>query len=116
MNISYTLVGANSLPYSTPKEIIAAAKKNPGCIKLANAGVGTGQHVVGAAFQAITGTKMLEVPYRGSSLAFPICSSGRVDLFFDSTPARCLTSNRAKPRALPSWRPSVIPIRPICPP
>ena len=30
---------------------------------------------------------MLDVPYRGSSLAFPDLLSGRVDLFFDSTPA-----------------------------
>ena len=87
LNISYTLVGSPNLPYKTPKEIIAAAKANPGTITLANAGVGTGQHVVGAAFQSITGVKMLEVPYRGSSLAFPDLLSGRVNLFFDSTPA-----------------------------
>ena len=87
LNISYTLVGSNSLPYSTAKEVVEAAKKNPGGLKVANAGVGTGQHVVGAAFQSITGTKMLEVPYRGSSLAFPDLLAGRVDLFFDSTPA-----------------------------
>ena len=87
LNISYTLIASPSFPHKTAKDIIAAAKANPGSIKLANAGVGTGQHVVGAAFQAITGTKMLEVPYRGSSLAFPDLLSGRVDLFFDSTPA-----------------------------
>ena len=87
LNISYTLVGSPNLPYKSAKEIVEAAKKNPGSIKLANAGVGTGQHVVGAAFQSITGTKFLEVPYRGSSLAFPDLLSGRVDLFFDSTPA-----------------------------
>jgi tripartite-type tricarboxylate transporter receptor subunit TctC len=87
VNISYTLVGAPNLPYRTPAEIVAAAKASPGTIKLANAGTGTGQHVVGAAFQAITGAKMLEVPYRGSSLAFPDVLAGRVDLFFDSTPA-----------------------------
>src|SRR4029079_4392934 len=87
MNFSYTLVGANSLPYSTPKEIVEAAKKNPGAVQLATARVRPGQHVVGAAFQAITGTKMLDVPYRGSSLAFPDLLSGRVDLFFDYTPA-----------------------------
>jgi tripartite-type tricarboxylate transporter receptor subunit TctC len=87
MNISYTLAGNKDVPYSTPKELIEAAKKNPGSIKVANAGVGTGQHVVGAAFQAITGTKLLEVPYRGSSLAYPDVLGGRVDLFFDSTPA-----------------------------
>jgi tripartite-type tricarboxylate transporter receptor subunit TctC len=87
LNISYTLVGSNSLPYATPKDIIAAAKQKPGALKLANAGVGTGQHIVGAAFQSITGTKFLEVAYRGSSLAFPDLLAGRVDLFFDSTPA-----------------------------
>ncbi len=87
LNISYTLVGSPNLPFSTPKQIVDAAKANPGGIKLANAGVGTGQHVMGAAFQVVTGTKMLDVPYRGSSLAFPDLLSGRVDLFFDSTPA-----------------------------
>jgi tripartite-type tricarboxylate transporter receptor subunit TctC len=87
LNISYTLVGSKTLPYATAQDIVAAAKKNPGGLKVANAGIGTGQHVVGAAFQAITGTKMLEVPYRGSSLAFPDLLAGRVDLFFDSTPA-----------------------------
>ena len=83
LNISYTLVGSNSLPYATPKEIIAAARKNPGALKLANAGVGTGQHIVGAAFQAMNGIKFLEVAYRGSSLAFPDLLGGRVDLFFE---------------------------------
>lgn len=86
-NISYTLVASKNVPYSTVKEIIEAAKKNPGGLKVANAGVGTGQQVVAAAFQAITGTKFLEVPYRGSSLAFTDLLPGRVDLFFDSTPA-----------------------------
>jgi tripartite-type tricarboxylate transporter receptor subunit TctC len=87
LNISYTLVAAPNLPYRTAGEIVAAAKASPGTIKLANAGIGTGQHVVGAAFQSITGTSMLEVPYRGSSPAFPDVLAGRVDLFFDSTPA-----------------------------
>jgi tripartite-type tricarboxylate transporter receptor subunit TctC len=86
-NISYTLVGRKDLPYATPKEIIAAAKKSPGELKLANAGTGTGQHIVGAAFMKLTDTKLLEVPYRGSAAAFPDLLGGRVDLFFDSTPA-----------------------------
>src|SRR5262245_8767083 len=86
-NISYTLVGYKNLPYSTPKEVIAAAKANPGALKLANAGTGTGQHILGAAFMRFTGTKFLEVPYRGSAAAFPDLLAGRVDLFVDSTPA-----------------------------
>jgi tripartite-type tricarboxylate transporter receptor subunit TctC len=75
-----------ALVFSTPKEVIAAAKKDPGGLKLANAGTGTGQHILGAAFMKLTGTKFLEVPYRGSSAAFPDLLAGRVDLFVDSTP------------------------------
>jgi tripartite-type tricarboxylate transporter receptor subunit TctC len=86
-NISYTLVGGKDLPYATPKEIIAAARKDPGGLKVANVGIGSGQHIFGAAFQKITGTKLLEVSYRGSAAAFPDVLAGRVDLFFDSTPA-----------------------------
>jgi tripartite-type tricarboxylate transporter receptor subunit TctC len=86
-NISYTLVGHKDLPYSSPQDVIAAAKANPGGLKLANAGTGTGQHIMGAAFMKLTGTKFLEVPYRGSAAAFPDLLAGRVDLFVDSTPA-----------------------------
>jgi tripartite-type tricarboxylate transporter receptor subunit TctC len=98
MGISYTLVAHKDLPYATPKEIIEAARKNPGAMKLANAGVGTGQHIVAAAFMKFTGTNFLEVPYKGSAAAYPDLLSGRVDLFFDSTPAALpyVTSGQAK--------------------
>src|SRR5262245_57598489 len=76
-----------SSPYVSPKEIVAAAKKSPGKLTFATIGVGSGQHIVGAAFMKITGTQLLDVPYRGPALAYPDVLSGRVDLFFDSTPS-----------------------------
>jgi tripartite-type tricarboxylate transporter receptor subunit TctC len=82
--ISYILVGNKDLPYSTPKELIDAAKKSPESIRLAHAGLGTGQHLVGAAFMRYAGIKMLEVAYRGSSVLYPDLLAGRVDLYFDS--------------------------------
>ena len=51
-----------------------AAAANPGALKLANAGTGTGQHILGAAFMRFTGASSAEVPYRGSAAAFLICS------------------------------------------
>ncbi|MFL6935721.1 MAG: Bug family tripartite tricarboxylate transporter substrate binding protein [Xanthobacteraceae bacterium] len=86
-NISYTLVGSKDLPYSTAREIVAAARQNPDRLKIANVGIGSGQHIFGAVFQKLTGTKLLEVSYRGSAAAFPDVLAGRVDLFLDSTPA-----------------------------
>ncbi|MFL5097374.1 MAG: Bug family tripartite tricarboxylate transporter substrate binding protein [Xanthobacteraceae bacterium] len=86
-NISYTLVGSKDLPYSTAREIVAAARQNPDRLNIANVGIGSGQHIFGAVFQKLTGTKLLEVSYRGSAAAFPDVLAGRVDLFLDSTPA-----------------------------
>jgi tripartite-type tricarboxylate transporter receptor subunit TctC len=86
-NISYTLVASNDLPYGTPKEIIAAARRAPDSLNVANVGNGSGQHIFGAAFQKMTGTKLVEVSYRGSAAAFPDVIAGRINLFFDSTPA-----------------------------
>ena len=41
-NISYTLVGHKDLPYSSPQDVIAAAKANPGGLKLAMPGPAPG--------------------------------------------------------------------------
>ena len=86
-NLSYSLVGSKQSPYATPKQVIDAAKANPGKLTLANAGRGTGQHILGAAFMKVTATQMLEVPYRGSTAVYPDLLSGRVDLFVDLTTA-----------------------------
>src|SRR6478752_59934 len=46
----YVMVGRKDLPQTTLPDIVAAAKANPGSISVATAGVGTGQHLVAAAF------------------------------------------------------------------
>jgi tripartite-type tricarboxylate transporter receptor subunit TctC len=84
---SYMLMASKSMPYASAKELIEAAKGKPDSLSVANAGVGTGQHLAAVAFQKFTGTKFVEVPYRGSALVYPDLLSGRVDLFFDSTAA-----------------------------
>lgn len=86
-NVSYSLVGSKHLPYANVRQIVEAAKASPGKITLANAGRGTGQHILGVAFQRASGTQMLEVSYRGSSAVYPDLLSGRVDLFVDTTTA-----------------------------
>jgi len=85
--LCYILVGSKELPQKTTAEIVTAAKQKPSSISLANAGTGTGQHLMGVAFQKYAGIKFLEVPYRGASAVYPDLLSGRVDLFFDSATA-----------------------------
>jgi len=80
----YILVGRKDLPYSTLTEVIEAAKKEPNKLSMANAGVGTGQHLVAAALMQATGAKFLDVPYKGAQAAYPDILAGRVDFFIDS--------------------------------
>ncbi len=83
--LSYIAVGSNTLPFTSVKDIIAAAKAKPGSINLATAGVGTGQQLTAVAFMKATDTKFIEVPYKGATAVYPDLIAGRVDLFFDST-------------------------------
>ena len=83
----YVMVGRKDLPQAKLADIVAAAKANPGSITVATAGVGTGQHLVAAAFMKAAGVKLQEVPYKGSPPAFTDLLAGRIDLFFDSMAA-----------------------------
>ena len=83
----YVMVGRKDMPQAALQDIIAAAKAGPGSISVATAGVGTGQHLVAAAFMKAAGVKLLEVPYKGSPPAFTDLLAGRIDLFFDSMAA-----------------------------
>jgi tripartite-type tricarboxylate transporter receptor subunit TctC len=83
----YVMVGRKDLPQASVKEIMAAAKEKPGSITVATAGVGTGQHLVAAAFMKAAGVRLQEVPYKGSPPAFTDLLAGRIDLFFDSIAA-----------------------------
>ena len=73
------------LPFNTAKELAASPNAKSGEMRLAHPGVGTGQHLAGVAFMKYTGTKFVEVPYRGASAIYPDLISSRVELFFDST-------------------------------
>ena len=73
-----------SVPAKTVAEFIAYAKANPGKISFASAGNGTTIHLSGELFMAMTGVKMLHVPYRGSAPALTDMISGQGHVMFDN--------------------------------
>jgi tripartite-type tricarboxylate transporter receptor subunit TctC len=62
----FVIVVNPQLPVKSVPELIAYAKANPGKINVASAGVGTGPHVACELFKIMTGTDMVQVPYKGS--------------------------------------------------
>ncbi|ALM85592.1 tripartite tricarboxylate transporter substrate binding protein [Bordetella sp. N] len=88
------------LPPQNLKDFIAYAKKNPGKLTMASAGVGTAAHLTGELFQKLSGTKFLHVPYKGSSLAVADLLGGHVDLTFDQLASTLTQIKAGKLRAL----------------
>jgi tripartite-type tricarboxylate transporter receptor subunit TctC len=72
-----------SVPARSVAEFIAYAKANPGKINMASAGIGSTSHLCGELFMYLTGTKLLHVPYRGTSPALADLMAGQVQVMFD---------------------------------
>jgi tripartite-type tricarboxylate transporter receptor subunit TctC len=61
----YVLAVNPGLPAQTAQELVALLKANPGRYNFASAGLGSGVHVGGELFRAMTGTQFEIVHYRG---------------------------------------------------
>jgi tripartite-type tricarboxylate transporter receptor subunit TctC len=80
----YILVARKNLPAKDLKDLIAWLKANPDKATEGTAGPGAGQHVSGAYFQSVTGTRFQFVPYRaGSSDIMRDLAAGHIDFTFD---------------------------------
>jgi tripartite-type tricarboxylate transporter receptor subunit TctC len=78
------LVVGPTIKAKTMQELIAYAKQNPGKVSFATQGNGTTSHLTGVLFQSLTGTKMVHIPYKGSSPALTDIIGGQVDMMFDN--------------------------------
>jgi tripartite-type tricarboxylate transporter receptor subunit TctC len=76
------MVVNTSFPAKTIPPFIAYARANPGKIKMASGGVGSGNHLAGELFKMMAGVNMLHVPYRGDAPAMTDLLGGAVDVLF----------------------------------
>jgi putative tricarboxylic transport membrane protein len=70
------------LPAKSVSELIALAKQRPGEISFAQTGPGSAVHLTAELFQAMTGTKMNGVAYRGAPPALNDVMAGHVAMTF----------------------------------
>jgi tripartite-type tricarboxylate transporter receptor subunit TctC len=82
---SQILVVHPSLPTVTVKDFIALARSRPGQIVYGSGGIGTSAHFAAEMFSAMTGIRMLHVPYKGGGPVTVDLLAGRVMMYFDST-------------------------------
>ena len=71
-------------PAKTVQALVDYAKANPGKVSFASQGNGSTSHLTAILFEKLTGTKMVHIPYRGTSPALQDIIGNTVDLFFDN--------------------------------
>jgi tripartite-type tricarboxylate transporter receptor subunit TctC len=86
-DLPIALVATKAFPGTSVSAVISADKANPGSLNFASAGVGTTMHLSGELFNAMAGTRLEHVPYKGAGLAIADLITGRVQLGFLDIPA-----------------------------
>ena len=84
---SLMIVTRNDFPANNVKELVAAAKSDPGKIVFASPGFGATQHFAGEMFKQIAGVNLLHVPYRTSPEAINAILGKHADVLFDTVSA-----------------------------
>jgi len=87
LRVPNVMTVAKEVPAKTVAEFIDYVKANPGKVNLASSGNGTSVHLSGEMFMAMTGAKMLHVPYRGAAPATTDLLGNRVQVMFDNMPS-----------------------------
>jgi len=80
------VVASNKLPVKSLSELIAYAKQHPGELNYGSVGIGSSQHLAGAYFEQLTGTKLTHVPYKNIGQYAPDMMAGTVPLGFQWLP------------------------------
>ncbi len=94
------LVVNASVPVNTVSELIAYAKQHPGKLSFGSSGTGGGTHLAGELFNAMAGTRIQHVPYRGSAPAMQDLLGGQVQVMFADGPSAVPHLSGGKVRAL----------------
>jgi tripartite-type tricarboxylate transporter receptor subunit TctC len=82
------VVAANpSVGATTLKELIEAAKRQPGKLNFASSGNGAAPHLAAVLFMKLAGVEMVHVPYKGGGPAVQSVLAGETQLSFATPPS-----------------------------
>ena len=88
------------LPVNSVKELVEYARAHPGELNFGSPSSGSTPHLAGELFSALTGVKMVHVPYKGAAAGLNDLIAGRVQLSFDNIPPAIPHVRGGKLRAL----------------
>ena len=78
------LAVTSSLQVASVKELIEAARANPGKLLFASTGTGASQHLTGELFKFVAGAPIEHIPFKAATPALADLMAGRVQLMFEN--------------------------------
>jgi tripartite-type tricarboxylate transporter receptor subunit TctC len=87
INYPYVAVVNSAVPVASLKELIALAKAQPGKLRYAHPGVGTGIHLAGELFNMTAGVDIVSVPYKGGGPAMVSVVGNEAQISFATPPS-----------------------------
>jgi len=81
-HLPLVMVAKGDSPFNSAADVVKAAKEKPGEISYASSGNGGSAHLAGALVEALTGTRMLHVPFKGNAPALTEVMAGRISFMF----------------------------------
>src|SRR4051812_21898470 len=111
----YLLVVNPAVPAKSLKDLVDLAKKQPGKLNYASAGIGSTTHLAMEMLKPVTNTYMLHIPYSGNGPAGTAVVSGQVEILFGSLPALLPHAKSGRVRALAVGTPKRSPSLPEVP-
>ncbi len=82
------------------RDLVAAAKKDPGKLNYSTSGNGSAPHLGAALFTMVTGAQMTHVPYRGGGPAVQSVMAGDTQLTFGTSPSVLPQASSGRLRAI----------------
>jgi len=79
-------IGAKS-SLMTVKDIVAAARANPGKLSYGSSGLGSVGHLTGEMLRALSGAEMIHIPFKSSAVAYPDVLAGNITMVIDTLPS-----------------------------
>jgi len=116
VEIPHVLVASTSFPPNTVAEAIEWAKRNPGKLNYASAGIGTYPHLDMLRFEKAAGIDLTHIPYKGGAAQMlPALLSGEVQLAFINLSSTIEQIKAGKLKVLATTMPTRLPELPSVP-
>ena len=98
--VPYLLLVRHGAGLASIKELVFAAKQNPGKLNFGSAGTGSTSHLAAAMFVSMAGINVVHVPYKGSAPAATDLFGGQIQFVFEAIGAGAQYVKTGRLRAL----------------